>query len=136
MEEADQAQLKRGIASFYDESSNLWEEIWGEHMHHGYYESATQLSIEEHRRAQVLMIDKVLEWAGAGPDGGIAGGRVLDVGCGVGGSTRHIVGKYGCEYGCGITLSPYQAKRAAEITAREREGGSSPIKEESAVEFE
>jgi len=29
--------LNEGIASFYDESSGLWEEQWGEHMHHGYY---------------------------------------------------------------------------------------------------
>lgn len=27
--------LKSGIASFYDESSELWESMWGEHMHHG-----------------------------------------------------------------------------------------------------
>lgn len=27
--------LKKGIATFYDESSGLWEEMWGEHMHHG-----------------------------------------------------------------------------------------------------
>jgi hypothetical protein len=27
--------LKKGIAQFYDESSGLWEEVWGEHMHHG-----------------------------------------------------------------------------------------------------
>ena len=57
-------ELKQGIASFYDESSNVWETIWGEHMHHGYYDTSSgnpvsQLSIQEHRRAQVLMIDKV-----------------------------------------------------------------------------
>lgn len=28
--------LKTGIAAFYDESSGLWEDVWGsEHMHHG-----------------------------------------------------------------------------------------------------
>jgi len=28
--------LKKGIAAFYDESSALWEDVWGsEHMHHG-----------------------------------------------------------------------------------------------------
>jgi hypothetical protein len=29
------ADLKEGIAHFYDESSALWEDMWGEHMHHG-----------------------------------------------------------------------------------------------------
>jgi hypothetical protein len=28
-------ELKEGIAAFYDESSGLWENVWGEHMHHG-----------------------------------------------------------------------------------------------------
>lgn len=27
--------LKEGIAELYDESSGLWESMWGEHMHHG-----------------------------------------------------------------------------------------------------
>lgn len=31
------ADLKDGIAFFYDRSSKLWEDVWGEHMHHGYY---------------------------------------------------------------------------------------------------
>ncbi len=45
--------------------------------------------------------------------------KILDVGCGIGGSTRHIVSKYGCESGTGITLSPYQASRAEAITAED-----------------
>ena len=28
-------QLKDGIAKFYDESSQVWLDVWGEHMHHG-----------------------------------------------------------------------------------------------------
>ena len=30
-------ELKDKIATFYDQSSPLWEEIWGEHMHMGHY---------------------------------------------------------------------------------------------------
>lgn len=29
------APLKAGIAKLYNESSGLWESMWGEHMHHG-----------------------------------------------------------------------------------------------------
>ena len=122
--DAGDAQLKRGIASFYDESSSLWESIWGEHMHHGYYDagSAGSLTLEEHRSAQVRMIDEVLDWATAAEDAGPrAVSRVLDVGCGVGGSTRHIVRRFGSDLGCGITLSPYQAERATQITQEESE---------------
>jgi hypothetical protein len=34
-------ELKEGIAAFYDESSSLWEDVWGEHMHHGERSTAT-----------------------------------------------------------------------------------------------
>jgi hypothetical protein len=29
------SELKQGIARFYDESSQIWLDVWGEHMHHG-----------------------------------------------------------------------------------------------------
>jgi hypothetical protein len=35
-------ELKEGIAAFYDESSGLWENVWGEHMHHGERTAALQ----------------------------------------------------------------------------------------------
>lgn len=43
--------LKSGIATFYDESSGLWEDMWGEHMHHGYYPEGG--AVPNHRQAQV-----------------------------------------------------------------------------------
>ena len=33
--ERTREELKSGIAAFYDRSSQLWEQVWGEHMHHG-----------------------------------------------------------------------------------------------------
>jgi hypothetical protein len=29
--------LYQQIQQLYDASSGLWEQVWGEHMHHGYY---------------------------------------------------------------------------------------------------
>lgn len=40
----------------------------------------------------------------------------MDVGCGIGGSSRYLAKKYGAEC-CGITLSPVQAKRAQALSA-------------------
>lgn len=40
---------------------------------------------------------------------------MVDVGCGLGGSSRHIAKKYGCT-AKGVTLSPYQAKRGNAIS--------------------
>jgi hypothetical protein len=62
------ADLKTGIARFYDESSGLWEEVWGEHMHHGYYPAGGPPKTNQ--QAQIDMIDESLKWAGveAGPN--------------------------------------------------------------------
>lgn len=42
--------------------------------------------------------------------------QIVDVGCGIGGSSRYLAGKYGarCQ---GITLSPVQAQRAQALAA-------------------
>ena len=106
------ASLNEGIASFYDESSGLWEEQWGEHMHHGFYPNG--LDRDDHARAQVDMIDEALKWAE------VDGSKIrtmLDVGCGIGGSSRHIARTFGCDAE-GITLSPVQAKRANELSSQ------------------
>lgn len=41
---------------------------------------------------------------------------IVDVGCGIGGSSRYLARKYGAT-SHGITLSPVQAKRAQELAA-------------------
>ncbi|KAL7437372.1 hypothetical protein ACHAXM_009089 [Skeletonema potamos] len=101
--------LKDGIAFFYDRSSKLWEDVWGEHMHHGYYVPEDRT---DHVQAQIDLIDEVLKWAGV--DDKNPPKSVVDVGCGIGGSSRHIAKKYGCK-AQGITLSPYQANRGNEL---------------------
>ena len=54
--------LNEGIASFYDESSGLWESMWGDHMHHGYYPKGARP--KSNQQAQADMVDEVLRWAG------------------------------------------------------------------------
>jgi tocopherol O-methyltransferase len=86
-------------------------------MHHGYYVPENRT---DHVQAQIDLIDEVLKWAGVPEsDGENSPKKVVDVGCGIGGSSRHIVKKYeGCT-AQGITLSPYQANRGNEL-AREQ----------------
>ena len=77
-------------------------------MHHGYYIPENRT---DHVQAQIDLIDEVLRWSDVDGD---KVKRVVDVGCGIGGSSRHIAAKYGCQAN-GITLSPYQANRGNEL---------------------
>lgn len=108
-----EAKLKLGIAGFYDSLSGLWESVWGEHLHHGYYEAnAKGLNLDGHKLAQVKMIDAVLDWATLPT----LPKKVLDIGCGIGGASRHIARRYPESRVTGITLSPAQAARAHNLS--------------------
>ncbi|KMZ74939.1 Tocopherol O-methyltransferase [Zostera marina] len=107
--------LKQGIAEFYDESSGLWENIWGDHMHHGYYDAGSTVSVEDHRIAQIRMIEQALRFASVSEEPNSWPKTIVDVGCGIGGSSRYLTKKYSAK--CqGITLSPVQAERAQSIS--------------------
>ncbi|KAG7588822.1 S-adenosyl-L-methionine-dependent methyltransferase [Arabidopsis suecica] len=111
--------LRKGIAEFYNETSGLWEDIWGDHMHHGFYDpdSSVQLSDSGHREAQIRMIEESLRFAGVTDEEEEKKiKKVVDVGCGIGGSSRYLASKFGAEC-IGITLSPVQAKRANDLAA-------------------
>ncbi|KAI4319022.1 hypothetical protein MLD38_032672 [Melastoma candidum] len=112
--------LSKGIAEFYDESSPAWEGVWGEHMHHGFYPLQPQPSSSssgiDHRSAQIRMIEESLRFASLPEDPSQGPKNIVDVGCGIGGSSRYLSRKYGAR--CrGITLSPLQAQRANALAA-------------------
>ncbi|KAL2329278.1 hypothetical protein Fmac_022705 [Flemingia macrophylla] len=112
----DARHLQAGIAQFYDESSAVWEDIWGEHMHHGFYDADSSVSLSDHRSAQIRMIQESLRFANVSEDGTKWPKRIVDVGCGIGGSSRYLARKFGAE-SVGITLSPVQAQRANALAA-------------------
>ena len=105
--------LYQDIRKFYDASSGLWESIWGEHMHHGYYGKNGNYRLNR-RQAQIDLIEELLLWAGYDEDNKPQ--NIIDVGCGIGGSTLYLAQKFGSE-ATGITLSPVQASRAKERVA-------------------
>ena len=107
------ATLSQQIQAFYDASSSLWEQVWGEHMHHGYYGLDGQQS-KDRRQAQIDLIEELLAWSNV-----TQAQHILDVGCGIGGSTLYLADKFQAE-ATGITLSPVQAARA---TARAKATG-------------
>ncbi|WP_293353179.1 MULTISPECIES: methyltransferase domain-containing protein [unclassified Microcoleus] len=134
--------LYQQIQQLYDASSGLWEQVWGEHMHHGYYGPDGNLK-KERRQAQIDLIEELLLWAQVPTAGALSEPyRILDVGCGIGGSTLYLTEKFGSiaqnnlksddgvdrdfsrssqpnqkgdrVTATGITLSPVQANRAKE----------------------
>ncbi|MBD2503001.1 methyltransferase domain-containing protein [Anabaena azotica] len=109
------ATLYQRIQQFYDASSGLWEDIWGEHMHHGYY-GADGTEQKNRRQAQIDLIEELLNWADIE-----RAENILDVGCGIGGSSLYLAAKFQAQ-ATGITLSPVQAARATE---RAKEAGLS-----------
>lgn len=103
--------LYQQIQQFYDASSGLWEEIWGEHMHHGYYGRGGTYRLNR-RQAQIDLIEELLAWAESDACNNPPS-MILDLGCGIGGSSLYLAEKLGAQV-TGISLSPVQIKRARE----------------------
>jgi tocopherol O-methyltransferase len=97
------SELVDAVRAHYDRLAFCYRIFWGEHIHHGYWEDG-----ESPQTAQVQLVARLAERA-AIPHGA----RVLDVGCGFGGSALWLARQRGC---CvtGITISPVQAQRANE----------------------
>jgi tocopherol O-methyltransferase len=108
--------LSEKIRIFYDKSSQIWERVWGEHMHHGYYGPDGRTKVDSPREAQRVLIERLLEWSDVQQPQSI-----LDVGCGIGGSSLELADRYRAAV-IGITLSPVQQERASE---RARQAGAS-----------
>ena len=75
-------------------------------MHHGYYGANGEQRQRNPKESQRLMIEALLAWGGINK-----ASQILDVGCGVGGSSLYLAAKYQAQV-TGITLSSQQAQRA------------------------
>jgi tocopherol O-methyltransferase len=98
------ADRRARVAAHYDELSEHYAALWGEHIHHGYYERGDE-SREEATRALLALLFAELPLD--------AGATVLDVGCGIGGTSRLLARDHGCRV-TGVTLSAVQARLAAD----------------------
>jgi MPBQ/MSBQ methyltransferase len=104
------------VALAYDEwtQDGILEFYWGEHIHLGHYGSPPRR--KDFRSAKVDFVHEMVRWGGLSQLP--AGTTVLDVGCGIGGSSRILARDYGFQV-TGITISPGQVKRAQELTPPE-----------------
>lgn len=104
------------VAAAYDRwtEEELLERLWGEHIHLGHYgDPPRPIGAVDFRHAKEDFVHALVRWSGlaALP----RGSRVLDVGCGIGGSARILARDYGFDV-LGISISPAQIRRATDLT--------------------
>ena len=102
----------------------ILEYYWGEHIHLGWYSdeelakgAGTLLGckVKDFIQAKFDFVDEMADWSEADKPA-----KVLDVGCGIGGTSRHLAKRFGQGTSVtGITLSPNQVKRATELAAEQ-----------------
>ncbi|MBP90903.1 MAG: hypothetical protein CMJ64_30030 [Planctomycetaceae bacterium] len=94
--------IKKGeIRSHYELATLFYRLLWGVHIHHGLWNGD-----ESPRRAQRQLIEHLFNEADIP-----RGASVIDVGCGMGGSSIHLAKHYSCDV-TGITLSSVQRRWA------------------------
>ena len=93
----------RDIRFHYDLTTAFYRLLWGQHIHHGLWEPDHGLVTGDSPLvAQIHLVNTLARKASIGK-----GHRVLDVGCGMGGSSIHLARELGCDV-TGVTLSPVQ----------------------------
>src|SRR3954452_16809993 len=90
-----QLQTVRAVASHYDERDSFYREIWGEHVHHGYWATGQETPAE----AALSLLDLLADRLRLEP-----GLRVCDIGCGYGAAARYLAERHGLEV-IGVTIS-------------------------------
>ncbi|ACK72205.1 Methyltransferase type 11 [Gloeothece citriformis PCC 7424] len=101
------------VANSYDQwtEDGILEFYWGEHIHLGHYGSPPRK--KDFLTAKSDFVHEMVKWGEL--DKLPCGSTLLDVGCGIGGSSRILAKDYGFEV-TGVTISPQQVKRAQELT--------------------
>ncbi|KAK9790958.1 hypothetical protein WJX73_001928 [Symbiochloris irregularis] len=103
------------VGRAYDDwtREGILEYYWGDHIHLGYYtdaERAAGYKRKDFKQAKRDFVDEMLRFSSAQRPK-----RILDVGCGVGGTSRILAAKFSEASVTGITLSPEQAARATNL---------------------
>jgi tocopherol O-methyltransferase len=101
----NRAKIMKVIANFWDTISDGWCVIWGPHIHHGYYDSDKPITPLQ---AQERLIEKLVEEIELN-----SGSKILDVGCGMGGSSIYLATHFSADV-TGITLSQKQVAIATQ----------------------
>ncbi|SPQ21059.1 d4a12311-bc4b-4381-a4d1-bae449ba37ae [Thermothielavioides terrestris] len=114
--------LKDRIKLHYDLASDYYLNLWGEHIHHGYWPTEASKATDSKETAQINLIRLLLDISGlaAPPPDNNANTtakplRILDVGCGIGGTSRYLARTLGATV-TGITISGKQVQIATRLS--------------------
>ncbi len=99
-------QKHQHVADHYDDLSKWYLEIWGEHVHHGLWETGS-----ESAELAVQQLTQLI----ARETGVTSGSTVVDIGCGYGGTARILAKGFGANV-TGYTLSKEQYEYAVAKT--------------------
>ena len=102
----------------------ILEYYWGEHIHLGYYspeEMKRGYKKKDFIQAKYDFIDEMMKFGGIDPSAYTdTGAKVLDVGCGFGGTSRYLAKALGPKSDVtGITLSPKQVERGTQLAVEQ-----------------
>ena len=115
------------VAREYDAwaDDGILEYYWGEHIHLGYYNTnesiLKQFRYKNFLQNKYVFIDKMMNFGNIVPvDYAEKGAKVLDVGCGFGGTSRYLAKALGPNsHVTGITLSPKQVAKGTALAAEQ-----------------
>jgi tocopherol O-methyltransferase len=96
----NEAQTAADVGGHYDELDETYRQIWGEHVHHGYWRTGRETDLEA-TEALVGLVAGRLELS--------PGMRVVDIGCGYGASAQYLAEHFAVDV-TGFTLSAAQAR--------------------------
>ncbi len=116
---------KEKVRKFYDLVSSHFHDLWGEHLHHGYWIRGD----ESKERAQIQLIEHLAQIANLR-----SGQAILDVGCGTGASSVYLAKHYKVE-ATGITISPVQVKLAKQAAAKQHANATFHLMDAEAMKF-
>lgn len=94
-------ELREAVREHYDVLTPAYALLWGEHVHHGYWDGPAAPAA-----AQERMIAELADYAGIE-----RGSRVADIGCGIGGSSRWLRRHLACRT-LGLSISGAQLSEA------------------------
>jgi tocopherol O-methyltransferase len=117
---------KHRIIEHYDVVSPYYRSLWGEHVHHGYWIRGD----ESKEKAQLQLIEHLGQLANIKP-----GSDILDIGCGLGGSSLYLAMHYNASV-TGITISPVQIEMAIQAAAGQKLDANFLLMDAEAMSFQ